>query len=482
MVDTCPISFGTSGWRAIIAKEFTFSNVEIVSLAIATYLEEKGLKEKGVVVGYDTRFLSGEFAKCVVEVLAAFNIISFMVSLPTPTPVIAHEVLERGAAGAINITASHNPAYYNGIKFSSEWGGPALPETTEKLEFLIKELYSMHNRVKSIPIEDVKKKGLVEYIDPRKAYFKKLDRFIDTECIRKANLSIIFNALHGTGAGYLDSYLERCGVTLNKVRTNPDPWFGGMAPEPSLDELDDVIRIMRQEAVDIAIATDGDADRYGIVDKGGIFIDPNVFLGLLYHYLLTEKGFNGDAARSVATSHFIDAVANLHGRSVIETKVGFKYLGQLLAKRKVVLAGEESGGLSVLGHVPEKDGLLACLLALEITARNKMSLRDYKTKIEEHTGKFFAKRLNIPFNLSLKKDLMVALSNVPSNIGGVAVTETIRLDGTKWICLDKSWIMIRPSGTGPLIRVYIEASEQERIESLETFCQDFISKLWKLQA
>jgi alpha-D-glucose phosphate-specific phosphoglucomutase len=479
MTKTCPIIFGTSGWRGIIARDFTFDNVRIASLAIVRYLQEQGLKDKGVIVGYDTRFLSEAFAKEVAGVLAIEGIPSFFCDKPTPTPVIAHEILRRGVAGGINITASHNPPSYNGLKFSPEWGGPALPETTERLEAIAGEIYAKAQGVALLPFDEALKKGWITLIDPSQDYFNKLDSFLDIGEIQRARPKVLVDVLNGTGAGYLDRYLLMRGIDTQVRRSHPDPTFGGMAPDPAPQELTDTIRIVKEEGFDIALATDGDADRYGIVDRGGTFVVPNTFLGLLFHALASFKGLKGDAARSVATSHFMDAVAQLHGRKVTETKVGFKYLGQVMKEDGVLLVGEESAGLSLKGHVPEKDGILACLLALETVCRAKSSLESLKDQVWQKTGPFFTNRINIPFNPKMGEVFKKLLQDVPDEISGVRVVSVNRLDGTKWMLEDGSWILLRPSGTEPIIRVYLESRSEARLLTLESSCRKIMEDLWK---
>ena len=474
----CPITFGTSGWRGIIADDFTFANVRVAALAIGCFLKEKGMQGRGVVVGYDTRFLSEQFAKEVAGILAYEGVACFMCQKPTPTPVISHEILRRSAAGGVNITASHNPPSYNGLKFSPEWGGPALPETTQRLESLAKEIYARDPSISTLNLKEAENKGLFVPIDPSEAYFSTLDTFLDIGVIQRAKPKVLIDVLHGTGATHLDRYLATRGVEVQVRRANPDPTFEGMAPEPAPEELAETIRIVQEQGFDVALATDGDADRYGIVDKGGEFVLPNVFLGLLFHELISQKGLKGDAARSVATSHFLDAVAKLHGQNVIETKVGFKYLGQALWEGRALLAGEESAGLSLKGHVPEKDGILACLLALEALCRNAVPLKTLQERLWKQTGPFFTSRINLPFDSVKANTLQQILREVPKEVAGVRVVSESKLDGTKWILEDGGWILLRPSGTEPVVRVYIEARSEGHLRALEAHAKELMGALW----
>ena len=307
------IKFGTSGWRGILCEDFTLSNVRVVSQAIADHLRQEGIADKGVVVGYDARFMGADFARETAKILAGAGIKVFLCQRDTPTPVISHELLRRQAAGAINFTASHNPYNYNGIKFSPAWGGPALPETTKDIE---NRANTMLDEIvyKEIDLTEATEMGLFEEIDPRENYFATLRKLIDFKAIAASGLKIAVNPLYGSGRGYLDRILEESGVSIVKINDHLDPYFGGEPPEPAEAHIEDFINLVRHDdSIGLGLATDGDADRFGIVDSDGGFIEPNYILALLFDYLIRRKGQRGNAARSVATSQLVDKVARYHG-------------------------------------------------------------------------------------------------------------------------------------------------------------------------
>jgi len=354
---TPKIRFGTSGWRGIIADDFTFARVRVVTQAIAEHLIAQGLKEKGVIVGYDTRFLSERFALEAARVLAAAGIRAILSNRDVPTPVVSYEIIRRKAAGGINFTASHNPPEYSGLKFSPAWGGPALPETTKDIEARANALLEK-NSIAAMPAAEARDKGLLEEADLRRSYLDDIRKKIDTDVIRKAKLKVAVDLLYGTGRGYLDGLLQDSGCAVTAVHDHRDPLFGGRSPEPSEENLAELAAVMQKGRYDLGLAVDGDADRFGILDADGTYVNPNQVLALLLDYVCRTRGWKGGAARSIATSHIIDAAAKKHGIEVYETGVGFKYIGDLLVQGKIIFGGEESAGMTIKDHVPEKDGVL----------------------------------------------------------------------------------------------------------------------------
>ena len=355
------IKFGTSGWRAILGEEFTFHNARIVCQGIAQHLRQEKLGGQGVLVGYDGRFLGEKFAKAAAEVLAAHGIPSLLCDRETPTPTIAFHVLRHQLAGGINISASHNPPEYNGIKFTPAWGGPALPHTTQAIEQRIAPLQHGGGAIKWMPWEKAERSGLVRMFDPRPEYLVGLEQHIDVEAIRQAQLRLVMDPLYGTSRGYLDDFLRKAGAKMAVLHHWRDPYFGGIRPEPTVETTQELQETVKREGAHLGVATDGDADRFGIIDRDGTFIDPNLILALLVDYLAMTRSWTTGIARSVATTHLIDAVASQYGLAVHETPVGFKFIGELLSKGECIMGGEESAGMSIAGHVPEKDGMLACL-------------------------------------------------------------------------------------------------------------------------
>jgi alpha-D-glucose phosphate-specific phosphoglucomutase len=468
------IKFGTSGWRGIFCEDFTLDNVRIVTQAIADHLHSEGLADKGVVIGYDARFMGADFAREAARVLAGAGIKCYCCNRDTPTPVISHELLRRQAAGAINFTASHNPYNYNGIKFSPAWGGPALPETTGDIEKRANEMLG-EIVFKDLSLSKAAEQGLFEEIDPRAAYFTTLRELVDFEAIAASGMKLAVNPLYGSGRDYLDTILKEAGVSVVKINEHLDPYFGGEPPEPAEAHIPDFIELIKQDdSIVLGIATDGDADRFGIVDADGSYIEPNYILALLLDYMIRRKGMQGNAARSVATSHLIDAVAKHHGVEVLETPVGFKYIGEYISEGKILIGGEESAGLSICGHVPEKDGILACLLVAEMVAVEKCSLKDLLADLYQRVGEIYTKRINIRLSPELEAALPEKLQNPPAEIGGRKIEEIIRIDGNKFLFADGSWMLFRKSGTEPVVRLYGEANTASALQQLIADGEQFI--------
>jgi alpha-D-glucose phosphate-specific phosphoglucomutase len=468
------IKFGTSGWRGVIADDFTFGRVRVVTQAIADHITAQGLKDKGVVVGYDTRFLSEKFAAEAVKVFAANGIHSYLSNRDVPTPAVAFDIIRRKAAGGINFTASHNPPEYNGLKFSPAWGGPALPETTKDIETRA-NAFIEKNTIAVMPIAEAKQKGLVEDADLRKAYLDDVRKKIDFEPIKKAKLKIAIDLLFGTGRDYLDSALKDAGCAVTVVHGHRDVLFGGRSPEPSEENLAELSVMMKKGRFDIGLAVDGDADRFGIMDPDGTYINPNQVLALVLDYLCRTRGWKGGAARSIATSHLIDAVAKKHSIEVYETGVGFKFIGDLLVQGKIIFGGEESAGMTIKDHVPEKDGILACLLVAEMVSSERRSLKDMLRRLYKEVGTILNDRIDIRLTEANRKAVGERLSQPVSELGGLRVKgKKTTADGTKYMLEDDSWVLMRASGTEPVVRVYVEAGSEEKIKELTEAGKKFI--------
>ncbi len=467
------IVFGTSGWRGILCEEFTFPNVRKVIRAIANHVIAAGEKEKGLVVGYDSRFMGQRFAQEAARVLAGSGIKAYLCDRDTPTPVISQVILQKKTAGAVNFTASHNPYDYNGIKFSPSWGGPALPETTRDIE----------RRIQDAPedagagcdtLSALIDKGSVIYIDPRSYYLEDLERKIDFDAIATIG-GIAVDPLYGAGRGYLDEPLLRHNVPVRLINNYSDPYFGGFPPEPAEKYIPDLIALVKGDPdIRLGIATDGDADRFGIIDEDGTYIEPNYIIALLLDYLVRTKGVHGGVARSVATSHLVDAVAAKHGVKLYETPVGFKYVGELISQDKIIIGGEESAGLSIYGHVPEKDGILACFLVAEMVAREGRSLRELLESLYAEVGRYVTKRENITLSPELDKGFSDKMAAIPAAFAGIKVDRLITIDGTKCVLADGSWVLFRKSGTEPVVRLYGESSSEQKLKALLSAAKDFI--------
>ena len=468
------IKFGTSGWRGVIADDFTFERVRIVVQAIADHLIAQGLKDKGVVVGYDTRFLSDRFAAEAVRVFATNGIRSFLSNRDVPTPAVAFEIIRRKAAGGINFTASHNPPEYNGLKFSPAWGGPALPETTKDIETRANALLDK-NSIAAMPLAEAKQKGMVDDADLRKSYLDDLRKKIDLETIKKAKLKVAVDLLYGTGRDYLDTVLKDAGCTVTVIHGHRDALFGGRSPEPSEENLFELSAVMKKGKFDIGLAVDGDADRFGVMDTDGTYINPNQVLALVLDYLCRSRGWKGGAARSIATSHLVDAVAKKHGIEVYETGVGFKYIGDLLVQGKIIFGGEESAGMTIKDHVPEKDGIIACMLVAEMVSQEKRPIRELLKRLYKEVGTILNDRVNIRLTEGNQKQVAERLAQPLTELGGLRVKgKKTTADGTKYMLEDDSWVLMRASGTEPVVRIYVEAESETKIQNLIEAGKKFI--------
>ncbi len=457
------IKFGTSGWRAVIADEFTFANVRLVALAIAQYLKEGGLANREVVVGYDTRFMSNFFAKAAGAVLTKERIPVLYSTRDVPTPVIAFTIIDRKAGGAINITASHNPPRYNGLKFSPPSGAPAPPQVTQAIETKIRNLQKKGVQLEPLEPEE----SLCQEADLAPTYIQDLETKVDFPALAASPQKVAYNALWGTGRGYVDQVLKDAGWRVDVMHGEVNPLFGGRRPEPSEEEMPDFLEMVREGNYILGLATDGDADRFGIVDKGGRFVTANHVLALVFRYLVEEKGLEGGVVRSVATTHLLDRLAHHYGRPVYETPVGFKFVGEYILENRVVMGGEESAGLSIKGHVPEKDGIIACLLMAEMVAKKGATVGELLEDLFLLVGPLYSRRINIPLTPEFKRELPQKLAAHPSQVAGLKVTDVVTVDGTKLVLEDGSWLLFRPSGTEPLVRLYLEAESQKRLDILE---------------
>jgi phosphoglucomutase len=458
-VTTQAIHFGTSGWRGVIADDFTFSGVRRAAAAVAGHVCAKK-KSPALIVAHDTRFFAEEFALTAASVLKAHGCRVLLCREATPTPTVAHAIIHRQLDGGVNITASHNPAAYNGLKFSGPEGGPALPDVTKDIERRAAAL-----KDDPIGLEDIVDD--FERVDPREPYFQQLEKMVRFDVIGKAKGSFVCDALHGCGAGWLDRILARHGNSVSELRARRDVLFGGTGPDPSEENLAPLKKVVVEKEALAGLATDGDADRFGILDRDGSFVSPNHILGLLFDYLLETRGVKLGASRSVATSHLLDAVARLHGVQVYETPVGFKYVGPLLRENKIVIGGEESAGLTIRGHLPEKDGILACLLVAEMIAARQASLGDQLRDLFRRVGaEFWPIRVNLHLAEDVQARLAERLRQDFKEFAGRRVARTDRTDGLKLIFGDGSWLLMRPSGTEPVVRIYTEAASPAASQKL----------------
>ena len=440
------IRFGTSGWRAIIADEFTFEKVKLVTEVICGYLKSSSAGST-IVIGHDSRFLGEKFTDVAAEIAARKGFRVLKCTGPTPTPTLSHAIRSQKVAGGINFTASHNPPEYQGIKFSTSDGAPALPEITKQLEEGIEA-------GSTTPDADG---GEIIDFDPRPAYLEDLKTKINFGVIAAAKGRYGYDPLWGTGRGYLDSVLREHGCEVETLHDWRDVTFGGRSPEPGEDHLTELAETVTSKGMALGLATDGDGDRFGIIDSNGTFIEPNQLIALLTDYLAESRGWTLGVARSVATSHLIDRVANERNLKLYETPVGFKYIGELINKDEIILGGEESAGLSIRGHYPEKDGILACLLAAEAVAARGMSLSEQLENLYSRVGKLEAGRIGVKLTPEVAGKLKEKLAQDPTEIAGRKIDTINRMDGVKFIFADRSWMLMRPSGTEPVVRIYAES-------------------------
>ncbi|MDI6907407.1 MAG: phosphoglucomutase/phosphomannomutase family protein [Thermoanaerobacterales bacterium] len=461
------ISFGTDGWRGIMAADFTFANVRLVAQAIADHVLERypGGDGRRVVIGYDHRFLSEHFAEAAAEVFAGRGLQVLLGERAMPTPVTAFTVVHCGAAGAVMLTASHNPPEYNGIKWIPEYGGPALPEVTREIEAQIRRREAGGAAEPGKPADGRRRPPR---IDPRAAYGEHVRGLVDGEAIGRAGLSVVVDPLWGAGTGYLESILGEMGVRVRALHNYRDPLFGGSLPDPSEARLGALRERVLASGADLGLGLDGDADRLGIIDRDGSFISPNQLLALVYYHLLEARGERGPAARTVATTHMLDRLAEAHGTRVVETPVGFKYIGQSLMDRGCIVGGEESGGLSIRGHVPEKDGILAGLLAAEIAAVHRKGLGELMRDIHARLGPLYSGRRDVRTTPEKKKEVLERLTGLrPERLAGRTVRGRLDIDGLKLLLDDGAWVLVRASGTEPVFRIYAEAPAREGVAEVQ---------------
>src|SRR5579871_2994052 len=459
------IKFGTSGWRAIIAEEFTVANVQRAVTGIAKYVASKKPNGARVIVGRDPRYMGERFVSIAADVLSSFGVQPLLIAEPAPTPAISYEVTRSKTDGAINFTASHNPPEYSGIKFSTPDGAPALPEATSAIESLI---------ANNGEVSGAASKAQVANIDPKPTYLARLKEIVDLPLIRNSGLKVVFDPLWGAARGYSDELLRDAGIPVSTVHDVRDVLFGGHAPEPEDHLLNEMRQKMKETGASIGIATDGDADRFGIVDQDGTFIQPNYVIAVLFDYLVESRGWKNGVAKSVSTTNMINALAEHHKVPLYETPVGFKYIGELIKQDKIAIGGEESAGLSIRNHVPEKDGILAGLLCCEMVARRGRSLSEQLSALFNQVGSFHPRRENFRLTPEVKEQFTRRLQLEPGEFYGRKVSQVVRIDGLKLVFDDGAWVCYRLSGTEPVVRVYSEARSEAGLDKLSTAAKSWI--------
>ena len=459
-----PIKFGTDGWRAIIAEDYTFENVRICAQAVAQFLRDTVGAERGLVVGYDTRFVSEYFAAAVAEVVAANDIKVYLCDQACPTPAVSFSILGRRAGGAVIITASHNPAAYNGFKYKPEYAGSASPEVVAQLEQRIEAIQN-GGQVKRMPVDRAKADERVELIDPRRPYLDHLANLVDLEPIRQAGLRVAVDSMFGAGAGYLKALVDGGRTEVIELNGERNPIFPGVAPEPITRNLGRLAALIREDpSISIGLATDGDADRVGAMDEHGNFIDQLQTFALLGLYLLEVRGQRGALVKSVTTTSMTYRLGELYDVPVYETPVGFKYIGPVMMKHEALIGGEESGGFGFRGHIPERDGVLSALYLLDFVVKTGKTPSQLIEYLYQKVGGHYYDRIDLHFPADQRAAIVERLRAArPTEIDGTPVTPEVMDDGFRFVFADGSWLLIRFSGTEPVMRIYTETNSADRV-------------------
>jgi len=446
------IKFGTDGWRGIIADDFTFGNVRLVAQATADYILAHGNNNKKVVVGFDTRFMGADFAGIITSVLTGNNLTVFLSKEPTPTPSVSLAVLEQKAAGGVMVTASHNPPKYSGFKFKGPYGGAAFPTMTSEVEKLLGR-----TPVKEMAIKEAQKQGLLLIGDLKENHRKKASGYVDFSNIRKYGFRIVADTMHGAGFGYLPKLFQGSKTRVDTLHENPDPTFCGVAPEPKEANLSELKKEVRRKKADLGFATDGDADRIGLVDDKGRFVGAQLILSLLCLHLARYRKMTGGVVCTVGTTLQLERIAKNLALPVYHTPIGFKYVTELMLEKDVIIGGEESGGVGVKNYFPERDGLVACLLILEMMMVNKKSLSRLIADMEKEFGKFVYDRRDASFPVEMREKMIKTLidRNLKFLIGR-KVSRIDTTDGIKFLLDPPGWLLLRGSGTEPILRIYAE--------------------------
>lgn len=466
------IKFGTDGWRAVISEDFTFDNVRLVAQAISDYLKEvrKVKLAPRVIVGYDTRFLSDRYGQLVSEVLAGNGINVILTDGPCSVPAVCYTIKRLGLDGGVMVTASHNPPSFNGIKFKADYAGSGSPAITKRIEALIGK-----NPPKAVPIDQAKTSKMVQVEDPIQSYFDFVHSYIDMNLLKNSGLRILVDSMHGTGDEYIARILRHTSCQVRTIHAKPDPLFGGINPEPLPKNLNELISLMKGDGFDLGIATDGDGDRIGAVRSDGVFISPHWILALLLLHLVRYRKWTGAVCKTISTTTLLQKIAHKYNLPLHETPVGFKHISQLMRTEDVLIGGEESGGIGFKNYIPERDGFISGLLLAEIIACSKKSLIEQMGDVEKEFGRFHYLREDFAYPIKKAKRAVETLKKAPpQKILNKSIVECKTFDGIKFILKDESWLLIRPSGTEPKLRIYAEASTPEEVRQMIEFGKDSV--------
>ncbi|MDH5695589.1 MAG: phosphoglucomutase/phosphomannomutase family protein [Dehalococcoidia bacterium] len=461
-----PIKFGTDGWRGIIAQDFTFDNVRACAQAVADYLKQANLASRGLIIGYDTRFASEDFASAAAEVVAGNGIKVYLCPKATPTPVTSLGVLAQKTGGAIIITASHNPAIWSGFKYKTEDGSSASDEVTAEIEKHLSLALST-GKINRMPLSKALDQGMVEYLDLAPIYVQRLTKFIDLNQLRQARLKVVVDPMYGAGAGYFNMLLSGGAIQLEEINSERNPLFPGIQPEPIAVNLAKLSTTVKQQKANVGLATDGDADRIGVVDENGEFLTQLQVFALLCLYLLEVRGERGPIVKTITTTSMLYRLGEIFNVTVYETPVGFKYVAPIMLAENALIGGEESGGYGFRGHMPERDGILAGLYFLDLmlkTGKTPSQLIDY---LYSKVGAHYYQRIDVEFAEDKRQAINKHLrDNLPQSIDRVKVVKINTTDGFHFTLADTTWLLIRFSGTEPLLRIYAESDSLARVERL----------------
>jgi phosphomannomutase len=457
------IKFGTDGWRGVIAREFTFENLSLVAQATMDYMNSHGLAAKGLVIGYDKRFLSREFAERSAEIAAGNGIDVWLTDGFAPTPAVSWAVHARQAGCGIMITASHNPPVYNGFKVKEGFGGSARPATTRLIEEQVSANIASCRAVLSMPFAEAVSSGRVRLFAANSEYYAQLQRYVDIDLIRRAAIPVAVDPMFGAGSGAIPTLLPGC----LEIHGDNNPGFGGQAPEPIAEHLLELSAVVKSGGYRAGLALDGDADRIGAVDENGDFFSSHMIYTVIMRHLYERKGLRGGVVKTVSTTQMINLLAEKFGIPLFETPIGFKHICELMLEHDILMGGEESGGLGVKGHIPERDGILMGLLLLESIAMTGKGLKEQLDETMDEIGHFYYRRIDLQIEQAAKERLIARLQGEKiTAIAGRTVTATNFSDGFKFIFEGGAWLLIRPSGTEPVLRLYSEASSTAAVEDL----------------
>ncbi len=473
-----PIHFGTDGWRAVISDSFTFDNLRILAQAIADAVASDHWDKSGnggqrpdptkIVVGFDTRFLSDRYAGEVARVLAANGFTVLLAQSDAPTPAISYAVKHQHAIAGVMSTASHNAPRYNGVKLKAAFGGSALPEQCHRVEVYISDNEQRARGPNLMDYQRAREANLIQKFNPLPAYFDHLRTLINTDLIAENPQRFAVDSMYGAGRGVIKAFLQGTGCDITEVRAEMNPGFGGIHPEPIAKNLGALSSAISSGIGNFGLATDGDADRIGAMDEHGIFVDPHKIMALALKYLVEQRGMTGSVVRTVSTTRMIDRLAKKYGLKLSETPVGFNHIADCMMHEDVLIGGEESGGISFKGHIPEGDGPIMGLLLVEMIACSKKPLVELVDDLLAEVGPAIYQRADLRLSRPVAKAEMASFLSrtAPREVGGQRIVEISQQDGIKYILSDDSWLLIRPSGTEPVLRVYVEGRTQEMVNEL----------------